>query len=307
MVTKTELIEDWSSIPDILLRLHKSVSDYEVTQPVFPGDPGSQASVERSRISDQAKLSTVFAQSAYLTESAGDHLSATAALLAPPVRGIAVYGCVRNLLEASAKALWLLDPTVDEVERIGRSFGMRYHDLKEQEKLARSDQGNSQADCFRDWAEARIRDLDKEASEMGYTKLRDRKTKKKITGIGRNKPDTVDLCDKYLGCGGHYRLLSGVTHGQFSVVHSLAFQEIEDDSITWDPDARPIIKKPDDGMIVHMSDVAFMAFGRTVWQQANYCGWETDTLRGVFEQCADGLATDPEWRFWNCDKPRGDQ
>ena len=139
-----------------------------------------------------------------------EYVRATAALLVPPFRTWAPTTVARSAVEASAQALWLLDPKIPGRIRVGRYSTMRLYAARQLEythgKVSPGDPlhiyGTPPANVAA------------EAGALGLKPV----TNKNSNAIGYEgeKPKSINtLVQAVVGGNGAYSLLSGSAHSEF--------------------------------------------------------------------------------------------
>ena len=196
-------------VREALMSLYRVVPSLrgEIDGPAIPGSPyANELSVARRKES----LDSARSISLLLMESGGEHMTAFVKMLTEPIEPIACWTCIRNMLEPCARAAWLLDPEIDADTRIKRTFAVRFDGTKHDLKFARA---MNQPKPAQDKIEKRIAKVELDAITLGFSKLRDKRTKKSIVGIGVMMPTATDIVKKVLDEEGAYRVFSAVSHG----------------------------------------------------------------------------------------------
>jgi hypothetical protein len=188
----------------VLGSLHDEIGQYLKDYRCEPVE-SSAAVTERRTFAKPELISTVHSQGIVRIELAGEHMIAFTRSLMEPVLVFAPWVSVRALLEASAIAVWLLDPTIDVDTRVRRSYSVRFDGLNQQKAIA-----NTQGDqaVVADIAK-RVAELATEAKGLGYTIREDKGAAK---GIDPQFPGFVSLVKGLLKDETFYRIASGVAH-----------------------------------------------------------------------------------------------
>lgn len=132
------------ALRDSLARLHDEAMQFVHDQGVDPMD-GSIAATERATFPRPESLYSAATIGTMLLESVGEHVTTFIKTVTEPIEPIACWTCVRSMLESASIAAWLLDPRIDAVERVGRTFSYRYEGQEQQAKFGRA-MGHSPAD-----------------------------------------------------------------------------------------------------------------------------------------------------------------
>jgi len=276
---------------EALIRLHGVFSTFVNSQGILP-KVDSPAHAEQQGIEHPESIRTVVAQVNQLIEVAGDHLTAFVKTITEPVETIAPWTCVRAILEATAVAVWLLDPSIKAKERVGRSLALRYEGLEQQGKYCRL----TDAVVARQ-VEERIVEMENQAVSWGFSLLRGRDGRR--VGIGVPMPSSTSLIGSALNDEGMYRLLSGVAHAHFWAVYPLSF------SVALAADAESTAGYLVSGKQVNVLGMRALAatgagaVGRVGWFQSSFYGWERLELRRRLEPIFDELAVPTQKRPWS--------
>lgn len=249
--------------------------------------PGSRAKKEIQAFTNSSTVETVFSQSSFMIEVAGDHLSAFARILTEPIHSIAPWTCARVVLESSTIALWLLALDIDEKERVKRSFAFRYDGLNEQLKIARS-QG-SHEDIKN--VTKRIDEVENEALALGYPRVLSTKNPKRI-GIGKQMPARTTLVEMILGDTAPYRLLSAQVHAHPWALQQMSFRQPSSDVTNY------FEKHLDFDLIAYLCQINVTSFSKALWYKTLLFGWDDKYLENIFKSVFDQLRIPPKNRFW---------
>jgi len=166
--------------------------------PARPGSPIARAGTDCRDAYDQARL---------LFMSAEDHFTTVLLLLqgnALPM--FALYSLVRPAAEAAVRSAYLLDPALDETQRLARGLNVRLENLLQQDKI------HPNAAHL----DAAITRLEAKASANGIPVLHPKKDPTgRTVGFGKHQmSNEVELFDAYLPPNGAliYRFLCGHVH-----------------------------------------------------------------------------------------------
>ena len=230
-----------------------------------------------------------------LIESGGEHMTAFVKTITNPVEPIACWTCVRAMLEPCARAAWLMDPAIDVDERTKRTFAIRFVGMEQELKFARATGQPGQAEMRN-----RIAEVERDASALGYPKLRARKNKNRRTGIGVRMPAATQIVREILDEEGAYRIFSAVTHGQTGTIRQLSYDRVSGNG----PSVRigkvkavPFQKTVRPDHMAYLGLIAAKAFAKPVWYEFTYAGWDRDPLRELLEATFDLLRAVQNMRF----------
>jgi hypothetical protein len=282
--------EDLEQARAALSTLREDISNYVNSSGVLPAT-GSQALREQEVFSRRESVRTAYSQAIVLLEVAGDQLAAIVKMFEAPVDTIAPWTNVRALLEASALAVWILDPGIDVATRVQRSIALRYEGLLEQRKFFRA----AGHDVER--LTKRLGELEELALTLGYPPVVDRKGKR--IGAGIKVPPATELAEASLGEGGMYRLLSAVAHGHFWAIQQLSFELLPEDPVAAHAAGyRAMTKVLKPAGLIYLSLGAATAFGRACWNLSRYSGWDRDKISTILATAFDTLQASEKARFW---------
>jgi hypothetical protein len=251
---------------------------------------GSPADVECKSFARPESVRTAFSQGCVALEGAADHLAALDDLVRQGRYALVPWTCARGCLESAAIADWLLDRRIDAQARIKRSLAHRFSNLDAQRKLANAD---SKAGDVKK-VEARLDEVEKIATGLGFALLRDRNGKR--TGIGEIKPKMTDLLEKCFDFGGVYRVLSGIAHAETSAVSQLGYTD------TGARTSHGIVKRPEaqakllEGLVTNVAAV----YGRVTWLRVEQYGCDRVKAIKLLDSSFDrlGLTKDKKFRVW---------
>src|SRR6267142_2170188 len=246
----------------------------------------SQADKEQTTGPREESIITVYGASNLLIESAGEHLSAFLKTIIQPIEVLACWTCVRAIQEACALSAWLCDPTIQPLERIGRTFAWRYEGLEQQLKFGRAAKVN-QTEI--DTAKKRIEELEKIALGLGFQKFRNSKDER--IAIAQHMPKITNLIRDVLDHEAYYRLLSAIAHGHHWAHLQLGYVRHDDQANTEIGNISTVrlekTVKPE--YIVILGSVALKAIARAMWNKSLYFGWEMNPLEEVIDNAADAI------------------
>ena len=201
--------------------------------------PGSQADLELSKSDRPESLQSAFAQGSLLIESTADHLMAFINTVTEPVQSVAPWTCTRAAIESSSMALWILDPHVGAVMRIGRSLAFRYEGQSQKKKIlvSRLDQLERRKSKVPQGVEEKLKaeiekiikrmdEISEIATALGYRPVLDKKDRR--VGAGDRIPNFVELVRDGLDEEPLYRMLSAAVHGHTFALAELSFRHVPD-------------------------------------------------------------------------------
>ena len=210
--------EELMRIMSALKTLHDETASFFNQRGLNP-TPDSQANSELSAFRTKS-VQTAYTQGKLLIEVSADQLIALFRSLTEPVLTIAPWTSVRSILESSALAAWLLDPSISARDRVQRSFAFRFEGLSQQVKFARA----SGLDTTK--ASSRIDDVETLALSLGFSRVQDVNGRR--IGIGQQLPKMTDLIGSVLHEESTYRLLSAFTHAHSWAIQQLSFNQAQE-------------------------------------------------------------------------------
>jgi hypothetical protein len=244
-------------------------------------------------VSIESDVKNAFLQGTVLIEVAADQLMALSKTLTEPIQTIAPWTCLRAILESSAVASWMLDPTIDSKARASRGIAYRYEGLIQQRKYA-----NAMGDIDNvDKLDARIDNVETKALSVGFAKVLDKNGKR--IGIGQYMPELAALIKTALDDEDLYRVSSFVIHGNLSILRQLSLQKSSISPIQYNNVELHMFKKslaPEN--VVLLCEKAVNSVGRPVWYKCQLFGWDEAELTSILEKAADAVYTTDNRRFW---------
>lgn len=214
--------------------------------------PGSQAWRELEGFEDSQAVRSAYSQGSLLIESAADHMFALRAACEEPVTVFAPWTLTRAVLEASARAQWLLDHSIDVKTRVERSMTMRLSGLENQRKLP-----DLATFSDRDRIDQRVLSVLEAASARQIDEKRSKRKKERVIGFGDGMPGSTGLVAQVLDAEAEYRLASGVAHADPSILIPLGFAKSDKPNLL-EKHTQPI-------SIVFVCMRAIEWFSRPVW------------------------------------------
>lgn len=287
---------------ELFLRLRSGLTrlDVEITDLVgaqgFDPRPGSQAATERATFKRPESIYTVTTIATMLLESVGEHVNLLVKAMTEPINTFGCWTTVRSMLEASAIAAWLHDPTIDATTRVSRAYAHRYEGLQEQVKFGRA--ANVPADELKK-LEGLLDKLEAEAVALGYSTVLDHKGKR--IGIAERTLPATEVIKLMLKEEVGYRALSGVAHAHFWAIQTVGFRPAAVQPPPTGDGARTVAMEKSAGSgHGHAFTVvrATKALAIPVWNQCVYFGWDQDRLAMLLESIYDDMGMTPAMRFW---------
>ena len=263
--------EHISVVREALISLNERIESLhgEITRPPVAGSPYANEIAVSQR---QQSLDKATTKSLMLIDSGREHLMAFVRTITAPMLPIACWTCVRSMLEPCARAAWMLDPTINAETRLRRTFAVRFAGDSEDLKFGRA---MSVPEQVIDEVKANIARLEREASALGVRRLRDRRTNKKIVGIGVRMPTATEMVKEVLDEEGAYRIFSAVSHGQAEMIRALSFTPVLGIGLTEQmggSDAQAFNKTAHPDLMAWLGQVAAAALARPVWYEFQYGG-----------------------------------
>lgn len=281
-------LDDVSRMIRTLRDLHDGLGQF-LTGCGHQPSSGSQAAAEFRTFQRSESLETAYSQAGVLIEVAADQLMAFIRSVTEPVQTIAPWTCVRAIIESSAPAAWLLDPSLDARTRVQRSFGFRYEGLAQQVKFARAS-GDEPATAK---AITRIDDVERVAVELGFSRVENQRGRR--VGIAQQMPSITDLVAQALDEEATYRLLSAVAHAHLWAVQQLSFRRIEDENAWLIPEdagvgSAHLLEKslrPESAAL--LCSRAASAFVKPIRHKCQLFGWDMEQLNDMLGSALSSL------------------
>ena len=280
-----------------LVTLHNSVGLF-FDSCADEASPGSQADKELLKFKRRESVISAYGQGTMLIEVAADHLMAFTKTLSEPIQTIAPWTCVRAMLEASAIASWIFDPSLDASTRVQRSFALWHEGLSQQVKFGRA--RGDDADTAK--VLARINEVESQALALGYPRVQNKNGDR--IGIGQQMPAITEIIRDVLNEEAAYRLLSAMAHAHHWALQQLSFQEADKLTIQFADDdssdeAVLILKKHLDPIsIAYLCLRVARSLAIPVWYKCQLFGWDTTNLKGIFNAAFDDLRMPLSSRSW---------
>jgi hypothetical protein len=264
--------------------------------------PNSQASIELNTFQRPESVVSAYSQGGILIDAAADQLMAFTKTVSEPAQTIAPWTCVRAVIESSALASWLLDPSLDARTRVQRSLAFRYEGLDQQFKFLQAIGNNSMASSVLD----RITRAEGVALELGFPKLVDKKGKR--IGIGLPMPSSTEIIKTTLNEEGVYRILSAAIHGHLWALQQLSYRRMDEASIRLggnnktSAEVHLFEKHLEPFQVVFLCLKASNAFTKAVWYMCQVFGWDLVGLGNILDTAFDIMRVGDDNRFWRNQK-----
>ena len=258
-----------------------------------PFSARAPAATEALATSDEA-IRDVLLRARLPILAAGDHLKALARLLTPLVLTASPWTVTRTILEATARASWLLNPDVAANERVARCLVLEYQESRELPKRGRALRSPSNLDVeqIRERDQMliakRAKSLDiplRPAKKGGIAKIGATPTSIRSTEIIR------DEYDEEL----YYRVLSGAEHQELWTLDFLSGADVSGS----DGYVREFTMTSDQ----YWSLVKFPVwwYAKAVWQYFTYLGYDLDRLETALSEA--GRPGDLPEQYWKKLRP----
>lgn len=252
----------------------------------------SRAATELRTYQCPKSLETAYDQGSMLVEAAADQLMAFTRTVSEPTQTIAPWTCVRAVVESSALAAWLLDPTIEARERVERSFALRYEGLSQRVKFARVALNESEFTK----ATERIDQVERVAISLGFLRVENRKGKR--IGIAQHMPSVTRIIAQTLDKEATYRLLSAVTHAHHWALLQTSYCRVEGRE-TYHTEDSPeraslhLLKKSLSPMgVAFLSKEGMCAFSTPVRHWCTLFGWDAGQLDRILDSASIAMGFD---------------
>ena len=259
-----------------------------------PFSARAPAATEALATSDEA-IRDVLLRARLPILAAGDHLKALARLLTPLVLTASPWTVTRTILEATARASWLLNPDIPAKERVARCLVLEYQESKELPKRGRAVKSPSNLDGVEQipkWAQILI---SRKATSLGISlKLGKKGGIARIGGTPTSVTSTDIIRDEY-DEELYYRVLSGAEHQELWALDYLSGADVSGS----DGYLREFTMRSEQ----YWSLVKFPVwwYARAVWLYFSHLGYDLDRLETTLSEAGrpGGL---PE-RYWKKLRP----
>lgn len=281
--------DDACRMRDVIFTLHSEIEKLLNEYGKIPL-PKSQAHLELDTYSRQESVETVLTQGNTLIEVAADQLMAFCKTITEPIQTISPWTCVRSLLESSALAAWLLDPSAKIDTRIQRSFSFRLEGLKQQLKYLIAIEAQT------DEIYARIVEVEGVALGIGCPQMLDKKGRR--TGATQKMPSVTEIIKISLNEEADYRMLSAIAHGHLWAIQQLSFSPVKNE----DDKTGTFEKNLEPDSASYLCLKAVRVFARPVWYKSQLFGFDSKRLAEIFDSAFDNLGVNEDnCRFWKAE------
>ena len=246
---------------------------------------------ERKSYAQPESIASAWSIATQLIDFGSEHVSAFVKLVGEPAEPIAAATSVRSMLESCSLSAWLLDPSINAQERVGRTFALRYSGMAEELKLARSMSMSKEVAKM----ELRLNEVERDAIGLGFAPVVDKKGKR--SGIGRLMPKSTEMIATVMNERFAYQMLSGIAHGHSWAIRGFAFTDAGRITVEGLP-MTGFKKTVDATRIGFLAKRVIKAFTMPIWNQCRYYGWDQLELEEIFEDAADGMTLSDAIRFW---------
>lgn len=273
---------------DVVDKFLHSVSTFLENEGYSPKN-GSKAAMEKQEYPNSEAIDTAYSQAYLLIEYIADHIFAMLNTLKNPGEAYAPWTLMRVVLESSAKACFILDPSILARTRIERSISLRRQEMQEQAKFCRT----ARMDHELEEAKLRIKEIDKNARVL---QLKAKQNKKgEVLCYGQVMPNISAMISNIFNDEESYRLFSAMLHCQIWAMISLGSKRINN------TDARLLEKHMEPLSAVFLLLKATKCISMAVWYLSKQYSYNLDALRIIYNGTYDafGVAQDTEIRFWN--------
>ena len=251
--------------------------------------PGSLAAFELATSPRPQSVASSHILAKLLLTSSADYMFGLQRTLKEPTMTEAPFALARGVLEAAARASWLLDPNIDVVTRVSRSMSLRLSGLESQATLTRSSEKSHRV-AFAgvlQKSQGQIGSLKREAKTLG---IRVRIKKGKLTVFGEGLPSNVNLAARF-GEEPMYRLLSAVAHSEYWATFSVSYVKSDRKAGVVEQGLRP-------EAALFLTQACIKWFSRVAWDYFALNGWGLKRLSSILESEFDKISVAAPDRFW---------
>lgn len=201
-------------------------------------------------------------------------------------------------MEAGALSAWLLYPDLDARTRVRRSFAFRFEGLSQQVKFVQTQSDEP----TRAKVLARIHDVEREALELGFPKIRNSKGVR--IGIAQRMPSITEVISQTLNEEPMYRALSAMAHAHFWALQQLSFRRTDDgipklvETKSDVPGGSLFEKNLEPTSVAFLCVEAATVFVQPVWYKCQLFGWDIGRLGSMFDKAFDALGIGTGERIW---------
>ncbi len=221
-----------------------------------------------------------------------DHLSLFVRLLTSPVDPLTSCTIVRSLLETAAIGAWVVDPNVDTVTRVSRTYAIRFESIIQQLKVLQCTRGIPQSDIEK--TASRVDFLANDAALHGVNVER---VKGKVKLVGTRKLGPTDMIKEVLDAEWIYRLLSAVAHGHHWALREIGFIKLDAADQTSAGGAL-FQKRNFTEAVLLVGLYGFLAYSRLLWNVIGYRELSRLPFEELLEATTDRIGVAKDLRFW---------
>jgi hypothetical protein len=246
--------------------------------PTFPeGSPAARDAVA----TDIEAVKTLLTYCEPLQESAAHHGWSITRALVEPTLTFSLFTDCRAVLECCSTGVWLLDPKVDSMERIRRSLLLRFQNVSEQEKLARTSGNNAAAHKARE----QMCKIVERAKGLGLPTTDG--SNPRIIGPS---PGRTELAKDVFDAEPVYRILSGAAHGQATYLRELG--------MSVDPERRFATVELSATALELVTTLPIVWCSRLTYELRGYRGLPTADYENLCERTFKAIHAGADSRFW---------
>ena len=287
--TSSEGIEErLASIREPLTELPEAVLAQDRDE-LSPYSSSSLAATEAVATADGA-VSALLLRARLPVLAAGDHLKALARILTPPVLTASPWTVTRTVLEATARASWLLNPSLSATERMARHLVLEYEESRELPKRARalkSPLSPKEIEVIRQRAD---RELSTKAQILGIPLKHGKSGRISMIGATPTSVRSTDIIRDEFDEELYYRVLSGAEHQERWALDFLSGADVSGSAGY----IREFTVRPDQYWILVKCPVWWYA--RAVWRYFNYLGFDLQRLEAALTKA--GRSAELPEHYW---------
>ena len=256
---------------------------------LFPYSSDSLAATEAVATADGA-VRDLLLRARLPVLAAGDHLKALARILAPPVLTASPWTVTRTILQATARASWLLDPSLTVKERMARYLVLEYEESRELPKRARALKPGLSLDASNGIRQQRERELREKAQFLAIPLKQGKRGGISMVGLTPTRIRTTDIVRDELDEELYYRVLSGAEHQERWALDFLSGADVSGSA----GHLREFTVRPEQYWTLVKRPVWWYA--RAVWRYFNYLGFDLERLEAALSEA--GRSAELPERYW---------
>ena len=260
----------------------------------WPYATNSPAAKEAAALDDEA-VRNVLLRAKLPLMSAGDHMKALERVLSPPVLPASPWTIARTILEATARASWLLAPEISGKERVARALVLEYQESRELPRRGRALKFASNLQDVEQipaWSQEIITTQAKNLGIACQTGKSGRLSSIGDTSTSIGAKDIVrDELDEEL----YYRVLSGAEHQEFWALEFLSGTDVAG--------SEGYVRQFSMRSEQYWSLVKFPIwwYGIASWRYFSYVGFDLGRLEATLSKA--GQVGDLPERYWEKLRP----